>query len=267
MITDVALDNPKISESRLSESNSIFLAVFPKSGSTYLASLISKLTGFTLRGAVQLSDHNEQDICELRLHYQAGRTAVIQQHAKGTVNNVQLLKKYKIKPVVLLRNIFDVIISNHDHFRLESDKVPMGYIHSEYWSMNETEQLDFIITNMVPWYLNFYVSWRDAAKDIPVHWLTYEQLFDNQTEAVGKIIEFYGLTSMFQPNDIAKAIDSMPKKGDRLTINRLNIGKSGRGEAILSKEQQLMVVAIARKWQLSDGCLEKIGLKSVTTNS
>ncbi len=224
MLTDVDMTSPHISAQRIKRGEVIFLAVFPKSGSTYLASLLSKITGFTLRGAVQLSDHNEQDISEIRLHYQAGRTAVIQQHAKGTHNNIQLLNKYGIKPVVLTRNIYDVIISNHDHFRSESDKVPMGYVHPEYWQMSQQEQLDFIITNMVPWYLNFYVSWRDAQSSIPVHWLTYETLFRDQEKAVSEIIDFYGLQGKVGASSIKAGIDAMPKKGDRIAINRINVG-------------------------------------------
>jgi len=53
----------------------------------------------------------------------------------------------------------------------------MGYVHPEYWNMSGKEQFDFIIANMVPWYLNFYVSWRDASTTTKVLWLTYEDFF------------------------------------------------------------------------------------------
>ena len=262
MPIEASFDYPRVNDACLLKGTKIFLAVFPKSGSTYLASLLSNLTGTPLKGAVQLSGHNEQDICELRLRSLAGMDAIIQQHAKGTFNNVTLLKKYRIKPVVLVRNIYDAIVSNHDHFRSESDIVPMGYVHPEYWNMSEKEQLDFIIANMVPWYLNFYVSWRDASTTTKVLWLTYEDFFSDQITGVQKIMEFYGMQSNYIENDTKKSIESMPALGDRLTTNRLNVGKSGRGELLLSHEQKRMVSDIAKRWHLSDGCLEIIGIKS-----
>ena len=115
---------------------------------------------------------------------------------------------------------------------------------------------------MVPWYLNFYVSWRDAQSSIPVHWLTYETLFRDQEKAVSEIIDFYGLEGKVGASSIKAGIDAMPKKGDRIAINRLNVGVSGRGETLLSDNQKAIEYAknaadFIQKNNRIEVCLEK----------
>jgi hypothetical protein len=258
----VSMDFPKVNDARLLKGKILFFAVFPKSGSTYLSNLLSKLTGYSKENTVQLYGHNEQDICEARLRSLVGMNAVIQQHTKGTLNNTTLLRKYHIKPVVLVRNIFDVIVSISDHLESEDSKIPMGYVHPEYWNMSSEDKRNFIIVNMLPWYLDFYVSWRDESKTTEVLWLTYEELFENQATAIRKILKFYGMESKYSKNEINQSIELMPTSGSRVEVARLNIGKSGRGETLLTHEQKLMVVDIAKAWKLSDGSLEAIGIQS-----
>ena len=67
---------------------------------------------------------------------------------------------------VLLRNIFDVVVSTNDHFRNEDDRGPSVYIHPEFHRMSEDEKFDFLIANCLPWYFSFFASWRDAQKEL-----------------------------------------------------------------------------------------------------
>jgi hypothetical protein len=45
----------------------IFIACFPKSGSSYLTALLSEITGFTSRAIVAAYGHNEQDVSKIEL--------------------------------------------------------------------------------------------------------------------------------------------------------------------------------------------------------
>ena len=103
----------------------IFVACFPKSGSTYVTTLLSELTGFPIVPAVQFFGQNEQDLFEPALQPFRGRSTVTQQHVKGTNNNLRLMKEYGIRPVVLVRDIFDVLLSLHDHFEREGIHTPV----------------------------------------------------------------------------------------------------------------------------------------------
>jgi len=256
MPTEFSIDYPQVDTSLLNHGTIMFLAAFPKSGSTYISNLLSRLTGYPLQTAVQFFVHNEQDIFEVRLQALIGLNAVIQQHAKGTLNNINLLKKYRIKPIFLVRNIYDVIVSLSDHTEKEDNKYPMGYIHPEYAIMSADEKREFLIVNVVPWYLDFYISWRDASAEMEVLWICYEDFFADQYTELKRIVKFYELESHFSAMTLRDSIISMPSSG-----NRLNVGQVGRGAASLSHEQKQMIVDIAKRWKLTDNCLSRIGIQ------
>ena len=141
--------------------NTIYLACFPKSGSTFLNQFLCSLLKWERVSGAPVSmggAHNEQNILESRLKIIVGGNVVVQQHTKGTLRNVQLMKKYNISPTVLVRNIFDIVVSVHDHIENEDDKGPAVYIHPEYHQMTFTEKIDFLIFNALPWYFSFFVS-------------------------------------------------------------------------------------------------------------
>jgi Sulfotransferase domain len=253
---EFSIDYPEVDTSALKHGKIMFIACFPKSGSTYLSNLLSKLMGYPISSAVQFFGHNEQDIFETRLQGLIGLNAVIQQHAKGTLNNINLMKKYGIKPIVLVRNIYDVIISLSDHTEKESSIYPMGYIHPEYAEMSVNEKREFLIMNVVPWYLDFYLSWRDTSTKMEVQWISYESFFANQFAEMQKIIKFYQLESHCTETTLRGGIAAMSTSG-----NRLNVGKVGRGETALTDEQKQLIISIARRWKLTDNCLSRIGIE------
>ena len=256
MPTELSINYPQVDTSLLKSGTIMFIAAFPKSGSTYITNLLSKLTGYPLQTTVQFFGHNEQDVFEVRLQGLIGLNAIIQQHAKGTLNNINLMRKYSIKPIFLTRNIYDVIVSLSDHTEKEDSKYPMGYIHPEYAEMNVDEKREFLIVNVIPWYLDFYISWRDASTEMEVLWISYENFFADQPAELKKIMKFYGLESDYTEKNLKDSIATMPNSG-----NRLNIGKTGRGEALLSHEQKQLIINIARRWKLTDNCLSRIGIQ------
>lgn len=234
------------------KTTNIFIACFPKSGSTYLAILLSKVTGFKILNAMQFAKHNEQDIYKVKLRKFLSVNSVTQQHARGTENNVGLLIKYNIKPIILVRNIFDTLISYYDHLENEDYRVPMGFVHKEYFNMARQEKLDFLIKVHLPWYFNFLMSWREASKDINTLWITYDQLFTDQTNTIQKILKFYKLSR--SNNDIKSAIATIKKRK-----TRFNIGISGRGK-LISEQQKREIVNLARVWKVKSRELELIGI-------
>lgn len=228
----------------------IFLACFPKSGSTYISNLLSLVTGIPLSTAVYYYGHNEQDIFEPALT--AKTTSIIQQHAKGTGYNVYLLKKHGIRPLILVRNIYDAILSLRDHIQQESPVFPSVYVHRRYFEMNADEQLMFLLRGAVPWYLNFLMSWHDSQTEIEMFWLSYEEFFTDQVKALEKILLFYQLDfSQHQVDFVLSQID--PKKF------RFNVGKSGRGSQ-LSRQHLHAVEELARTWKLDAQIARQIGI-------
>ena len=233
-------------------STHIFVACFQKAGSTYLTELLSEITGFPSRALVAAYGHNDQDVHEYALEEVAYKNSVTQQHAKGTANNVELLKKFGIKPVVLVRDIFDVTVSLFDHIEGGRHRVPTGFVHREYWNLSRDQKILYIIRVHLPWYFNFFVSWREAAQELQVRWLTYEELFADQVATVSRVLEFYGLPA--DPYRIQTAIRATAKRP-----TRFNVGVSGRGKS-LSEFHKQSILDIASVWGIDKNDIRMIGI-------
>jgi sulfotransferase family protein len=231
----------------------LFVSCFPKSGSTYLCNLLSEVTGYPLRGFVQSYGHNEQDLYEARLRRYQYDNTVTQQHTKGTYNNLLLIRKHHICTVVLTRNIYDVVMSLRDHIEREDDKVPAGFVHREYHSMEKDEKLMFVIRIMLPWYFSFLMSWREAPDDMPVIRLTYEELFSDVGGSVARILVHFGIEA--DADAILRAIVSMDKKN-----TRRNVGVSGRG-AGLPSVHRAAILDLARCWNVGPDVMRSIGIE------
>ena len=248
-----SLTIPSIDKERQKKTQAVVVSAFPKSGSTYLTRLLSEMTGNPLRHLVQFYQHNEQDLCEIRLIRSLGMRYVVHQHIKGTENNLILMRKYGIRPVVLVRNIFDVLYSLRDHIKNEDHKTPICYVHKQYFSMDENEKLSYLVRSCIPWYLSFYVSWLEASKKIDTYWLTYEDLFSSRKgKFVFEIMDFNGLSF---DKDV---FDNSERKIGSINT-RLNFGRSGRGKQ-LSIVDRDAVFDMARAWRLPSGAFVRIGI-------
>lgn len=231
----------------------IFVACFPKSGSTYLTKLISEVTGFLTISTSQFFGQNEQDIHEYKFRKFCRDNFVAQQHLKATNNNLAILQAYQLKPIVLVRNIFDTILSLQDHIEKSSPLSPTGYIHEQYFKMSKEDQLLFLIHIHLPWYFNFFVSWEEASSKIETLWISYEEFFGDRVGTLDKILKFHQIDKSHQ--EIESAISKMSGKK-----TRLNVGIAGRGAQIPESHRQA-VYDLARVWQLPPQSMEKIGLK------
>ncbi len=230
----------------------VLFACFPKSGSTFISKLFEKITGFPCFAPVQSHGQTEQDLFEPILKQMAQQNSVTQQHVKAAEYNIMLMKKYGIKPVVLVRNIFDVVLSIHDHFETGDYHTPLGYIHKRYYEMSRDDKLMFIIHICIPWYFNFYVSWWEASNEFETLWISYAQIFEDLDKTVFKILKYYGLSATLK--DIEQAVAAM-----KYEDMRFNKGLSGRGKSLTKKHKDAIFV-LADSWKLDMTVFDMIGL-------
>ena len=108
----------------------------PKSGSTYLYNLLTKLLGVKkLHLKNQWYRATEQDLYIPALLDARIRETLSRHHFKATDLNIDLMIKFDIKPIILVRNIFDVIVSFKDNLEKglkETGNCPWGYTHTGY---------------------------------------------------------------------------------------------------------------------------------------
>ena len=237
---------------RFSYKRPLFIACFPKSGSTFLARLLSLATGFPTRDVLVSFGQRDQDICEHKLR-RLTRPVVVQQHVKATDHNVELMHKYGIRPIVLVRNIFDVTVSLDDHLRREDHRMPTGFVHREYMTMDFDQRIEYLIRVHLPWYFNFFMSWREAADGLQAYPMTYEQMFANVRESLEEILGFCQVS--VGQEAITAALEQV-----RHCDTRLNRGVSGRGEKVLSSRHKSAIRDLAAAWRIDATELASIGL-------
>jgi hypothetical protein len=228
------------------------IACFQKSGSTYLVNIVNIITGFRLVKLVDKYGNNEQDLYQNQLRSKNPIDYICQQHVKGTENNIRLIKKYGIYPVVHVRNIQDVVFSLRDHFEREDHKTPTGYVHREYFDMSDEDKLMYLIRIHLPWYLNFYISWLEASKTVSCLWTSYEELFIDQVGTISKILSFFSFP--YTEIQIVNAIQIVKERN-----TRLNIGKTGRGFNLPEPHKE-EIEKLANVWKIDRSLWKNIGL-------
>ena len=234
----------------------IFISCTPKSGSTYLLRILEQLLGYEVRIFIAAFDRTEQDIFEPKIMNNLTINTVTHQHTRCTDNNIRLLKKHDIKPVILTRNIFDSVISMRNHMLQEPENSwwPMGYIDHNFYELPITKQYDFVIDLILPWYLNFYVSWERYESKEQVLWITYEELFADKTGTLKRILDYYGISKKITEKGLDKAetnIQGQTRK-TKVEISEKAID--------LSEQQIARIISLTNYYK--DINFDRIGIKS-----
>jgi len=151
---------------------------------------------------------------------------------------------FSIKPVILVRNIFDVVVSIRDHMFNEGYEFPTFFCDEKFKNLDEKSQFDFIIEQGIPWYFNFYVSWHKAISEKRIEglWLIYEEVVSDWHKALRKVADFYGIDTTDEKIDDALQ-QTLIKRKKKI---RLNKGIVGRGFTFLTEEQRDKIVGMAR---------------------
>lgn len=231
----------------------IFIACTPKSGSTFLKNVLLALTCYRDGFMVYTPGQFEQDLYLPMLNSLARLDTVSQQHCRASDANVQLMQSFEIRPVVLVRNIFDSVISLLDFY--DRGAYSNSFFRTDYLTLDEATRIDLLIDNLVPWYFQFVSSWElvEKSRAIDLFWLSYEKLISDKPKAVSEVLSFYGLGAPMRGiEQRVKEIESQ-KRG-----TRFNKGVTGRGESRLSDDQKRRIKSYARYFPTTD--LSRIGL-------
>ncbi|MEM9222733.1 MAG: sulfotransferase domain-containing protein [Pseudomonadota bacterium] len=222
--------------------NHFLLACMPKSGSTYLAQILANMPGMRREHLVPGYERREQELCTvrlmemrqltgglLRMWREAGGTAgvkpvgfVAQHHLRFSKPTKVLIDRFELMPIVLVRNIFDVVPSLYDHVRTHLT-LPMAFMDHEFLELDEGKALDMISDLIIPWYFNFYVSWSKA--NIYCVRMSYEDVIADPEAAVANIYRCYEVP--WTQEEIAIALEQASQ-----TDTRKNKGVVGRGDAL-----------------------------------
>jgi len=165
----------------------VLIACFPKSGSTYLRTLISNIHNIETISLTTGADRREQELSIERLVVFHKKNYVAQHHIRYSLVTEKLMKEFNITPIFLVRNIYDTIESLYDHLHKEGIETPMAFIPPDMLNWDKDKARKFIVDMIIPWYFNFYVSWTLCQKKCII---TYERLIENPSQILKKILKF-----------------------------------------------------------------------------
>jgi Sulfotransferase domain len=231
----------------------IFIACVPKSASTFLKNILLRLTAYRGLFPTYSPWQTEQEIYLPAMIEHADVNTVTQQHCRASEANIQIMQAFKVRPVILVRNIFDAIVSMTDFYR--QGAYFNSYFRAEFPLLDEKKQVDMLINNVVPWYLQFVSSWQLAEREgrLEIYWLEYEELTENKVESVQQLLEFYGLGTY--RGAVEKSVAEIESEKRR---NRFNKGVVGRGKTSLTDAQKQRIIALTEYYPATD--FSRIGL-------
>lgn len=206
----------------------VLVACMPKSASSFLAAAIAGLPGMRQVSYSEGRDFREQELDLHRLCQYATIPSVSQQHVRYSSVTEELIRDFGITPVVLTRNLFDVVASMRDHVRGPESRGPAGYLTERHLALPDHE-LDVVIADiMMPWYFTFYLSWLECPEALR---FTYEDVRSDPGRVLSRIAEVAEMDC--SPDCIRGAVESA-----LATAPRLNKGVSGRGESIAPEARE-----------------------------
>jgi len=213
----------------------------PKCGSSYLYNLLSYVLDVKKTFISNPSFRtNEQDLYLPSLLDAYTVSTLSRQHFRATDQNIEYLKRFSITPVMLVRNIFDIVVSWRDNqvngIILQNEPMysysVLGYYDKSFLEKSKEQQYSYIIHTTLPWIFNYLASWFSAEKNgISVMWCQYERLVAEPKDVLLKILEYFNYQKDESMIDVAIDTVSSDKKG-----NNFNKGVVGRGVSELSPE-------------------------------
>ncbi len=221
----------------------IVVAAAPRTGSTFLTNVLIKATKLPNFRLCSGYSTNEHDLYLPALCIVNDSGCVSQMHMKGSFHNASLINRFKIRQIILVRNIYDIVASLFDDLR-KKEEMPgyhtgeSGYsflwLDSATKNMNDEDLIDMIIDLAIPWYVNFYVSWYRLTEQNIVNpiWVNYEDMMNDKNNTIISILNFIDFPFNGEINSTI-----LNEK-----YSTYNMGGSGRGNILLSDERKRRIM-------------------------
>lgn len=212
---------------------SYLLVALPKSSSTYSTRAVAKIMGASVYKDIVTQDlYTPKDLSVAGIVNARHRLTVSQVHLVATGANLRILRDFRLPVVILLRNLFDAVVSLRDHMNSNAFFSSI-LIPNDYEALGEVDRLDYVIDTAVPWMVTFYTSWVQAMGrgDVDTEFVFYEDMVSDPVSFFQKICARFGYDA--GADEIKWTIDQV----ERSDATRFNVGEPGRGLAELSPAQ------------------------------
>jgi hypothetical protein len=233
----------------------VLISAMPKTGSTLLFRALATAINRPINLATYSTDGNENELYFPALAQAALlKPGLCRLHMRATRPNLALLKAFNITPIIQIRNLLDILVSQRDHILRDLFSTTGAVtahqadpLHAHFRALDHEQQFDLLIDQRVPWLLEFYRSWAEAEMrgDVKLHWLDYSELNADKVGSIVRAAAFLGMDC--SPQRVEAALALLPPKK-----TRFNQAVEGRGEQALSDAQKERVIAMARHYPWID---------------
>jgi hypothetical protein len=206
--------------------SNILIACMPKSGSSWLRTMINSFDFIDTEYLAPLHDRREQELDFLILNRERPNFFVAQHHVRANGSTDYAVENFNIATVVLLRNLFDNLVSARDHFADRRPISPQFYMDGRFKTWDRERQMLFLADFYAPWIVNFIATWWHSK--INTFWLTYDILKDDTETAVRCVLDHAGFN--VSSDGLRAAVHSANEEQKTKTL--FNVGTSGRGETV-----------------------------------
>jgi hypothetical protein len=155
-------------------------------------------------------------------------------HMQALTANRRFIETLGLKPVIMIRNIADMLASFLD--MLEVDPVARAeglncQVPTNFCDMPRSDKLDFMIDAIAPWYASYFATWKSFVDDEPdtVCVLRFHDFCSNPAEALRTTLTHAGfVTTLFRCRQSLEAVWREKEN------HRYNKGVQGRGKDYFS---------------------------------
>ncbi len=210
------------------------IACIPKTGSTFLQRSMIMATG-AAASKLGLSYANEENLLyPSTVATLVSKNIVAQEHCRATPPNLAVAQAFDMRVIVLVRNIFDSIVSMRDMLKSDTNGSVVALVQDELQNLDNEAQLNAVITKWAHWQLDFYTSWVRAERNglIDAQFWTYEDVMQNKVVAVQEICRQAGLN--IDRERLQASLENVDGDAD---LSRKNVGISGLGRQLMTDRQ------------------------------
>jgi len=143
-------------------------------------------------------------------------------HMQALTENRRFIEALGLKPVIMIRNIADMLASFLDMLDADPITGDVGLqceIPKNFRALDRVTKLNFVIDVIAPWYATYFASWKRVVDDAPgmVCVLRYRDLRANPADTLYRALSHAGFaTSRFES---LKAVEQMRSRMDSYRYN------------------------------------------------
>tara|TARA_B100000686_G_C16799904_1_gene985171 strand:- start:2412 stop:3260 length:849 start_codon:yes stop_codon:yes gene_type:complete len=211
------------STNKASRNSPIFVSTIFKSGTKLLEYLINQLTGLSVITPDMIHGYDSKNIfndeeSDKRITLEEGNFFIWHNVINNKVK--AYLSEVNAKPILLIRNLYDLLVSQYYHFSKDVDKsIGHGTNTAEYFEkMDETQGISYILcggtSEKFHWhgfglYLHQIQEALKFSKEYPCHIIIYDRLVLNKHEEIERLASFLNLELSFEQIDNAMKSSSL----------------------------------------------------------